>query len=134
MAFAELGEQLREIGRRLQRPFVVLALAALTIYAASGYIGQERAANQLAGEVADRQSQLDAAMQERDTLTAELAALHDPVHYGQYATLVGRHTLLLNRPDETLLLVTWLSGNGQPVPPRPTDWKVLLHAANIPTP
>lgn len=133
MRVAGMSERVRGLGRRLPRSLIALALAALTVYAAIGFVGQERAARSLADEVADRQTQLNSARQEQETLTAELAALHDPARYAQYATLVGRHTLLLTRPDETLLLITWVNGNGQPVSQRATDWKAILHAANIPT-
>jgi hypothetical protein len=44
--------------------------------------------------------------------------------------------LMLTRPDETLFIVTWQSGGDShgPQAPRSTDWKALLHAADIPNP
>jgi hypothetical protein len=45
--------------------------------------------------------------------------------------------LMLTRPDESLLIVTWQSNSATPkVPTMPTatDWTGLLRAAGIPTP
>jgi cell division protein FtsL len=127
----------RLIGR-LQRSVIIVGLLLATIYASVGFVHQERTVRRLTSEVAQRQSDLDSAQQEEQTLTAEIAALNDPVRYSQYATLVARHTLMLARPDETLYIVTWQgSGSGDPnapQPPRSTDWKALLRAANIPNP
>jgi hypothetical protein len=106
------------------------------VYASIGFVHQERAVHRLTSEVAQRQHDLDDARQEQQTLTAEIAALNDPAHYSQYATLVARHTLMLARPDERLLIVTWQGGGDPHAPqaPRATDWKALLRAANIPSP
>jgi cell division protein FtsB len=119
---------------RVQRPLIIVGLLLATGYATVGFIRQERTAQQIAGEVAARQQDLHNATVEQQTLTAEIAALNDPARYAQYATLVARHTLMLTRPDETLMIVTWQPPNGQPAPPRATDWKALLRAANIPSP
>lgn len=119
---------------RLQRPVIVLGLLLVVGYASVGFFRQERSIRQLTGEVAQRRHELDAARQEQRTLAAEIAALNDPARYAQYATLVTRHTLMLTRPDETLLIVTWQQPGEQPAPPRATDWKALLRAANIPNP
>jgi cell division protein FtsB len=118
----------------LQRPLIILGLLLATGYATVGFIRQERTAQQITSEVAARQQELHDATREQQTLTAEIAALNDPARYAQYATLVARHTLMLTRPDETLMIVTWQPPNGQPAPPRATDWKALLRAANIPSP
>lgn len=121
---------------RLQRPVIVIGLVLATAYASVGFVHQERTVRRLTSEVAQRQRDLDAARQEQQTLTAEIAALNDPAHYAQYATLVARHTLMLTRPNETLFIVTW-QGSGAPntpQSPRSTDWKALLRAANIPNP
>ncbi len=121
---------------RLQRILIILGLLLATGYASVGFIRQERTARTLSTEVAARQHDLDDARRAQQTLTAEVMALNDPVHYAQYATLVARHTLMLARPDETLFIVTW-QGSGDPhLPqaPRSTDWKALLRAANIPNP
>jgi cell division protein FtsB len=118
----------------LQRPLIILGLLLATGYATVGFIRQERTAQQITSEVAARQQELHDATREQQTLTAEIAALNDPARYAQYATLVARHTLMLTRPNETLMIVTWQPPNGQPAPPRATDWKALLRAANIPSP
>lgn len=121
---------------RLQRSVIIIGLVFATAYASVGFVRQERTVRGLTHEVAQRQQDLDAARQEQQTLTAEIAALNDPAHYSQYATLVARHTLMLARPDETLFIVTW-QGKSDPqaahAPPS-TDWKALLRAANIPNP
>jgi cell division protein FtsB len=125
----------RAVGR-LQRSVIIVGLVLATIYASVGFVHQERTVRRLTSEVAQRQNDLDSAQMEEQTLTAEIAALNDPAHYSQYATLVARHTLMLTRPDETLFIVTW-QGRGDPnapQPPRSTDWKALLRAANIPNP
>jgi cell division protein FtsB len=118
----------------LQRPVIILGLLLATGYATVGFVRQERTAQQITSEVTARQQELQDATTQQQTLTAEIAALNDPARYAQYATLVARHTLMLTRPDETLLIVTWQPPNGQPAPPRATDWKALLRAANIPNP
>jgi cell division protein FtsB len=118
----------------LQRPVIILGLLLATGYATVGFVRQERTAQQITSEVTARQQELQDATTQQQTLTAEIAALNDPARYAQYATLVARHTLMLTRPDETLLIVTWQPSNGQPAPPRATDWKALLRAANIPSP
>ncbi|MGI8856239.1 MAG: FtsB family cell division protein [Thermomicrobiales bacterium] len=118
----------------LQRPVIILGLLLATGYASVGFIRQERTVRQITSEVTQRRQELHDATQEQQTLTAEIAALNDPARYAQYATLVARHTLMLTRPDETLLIVTWQPPSGQPAPPRATDWKALLRAANIPSP
>jgi cell division protein FtsB len=118
----------------LQRPVIILGLLLATGYATVGFVRQERTAQQITSEVTARQQELQDATTQQQTLTAEIAALNDPARYAQYATLVARHTLMLTRPDETLLIVTWQPPNGQPAPPRATDWKALLRAANIPSP
>lgn len=118
----------------LQRPVIVLGLLLATGYATIGFIRQERTVQQITAEVAERQQELHDATQEQQTLTAEIAALNDPVRYAQYATLVARHTLMLTRPGETLVIVNWQQPSGQPAPPRATDWEALLRAANIPSP
>jgi cell division protein FtsB len=118
----------------LQRPVIILGLLLATGYATVGFVRQERTAQQITSEVTARQQELQDATTQQQTLTAEIAALNDPARYAQYATLVARHTLMLTRPDETLLIVTWRPPNGQPAPPRATDWKALLRAANIPSP
>ena len=121
---------------RLQRLVIITGLVLATAYASVGFVHQERAVRRLTSEVAQRQHDLNDARQEQQTLTAEIAALNDPVHYSQYAMLVARHTLMLTRPDETLLIVTW-QGSGDPHTPqvpRSTDWKALLRAADIPNP
>jgi cell division protein FtsB len=125
----------RAIGR-LQRALVIIGLLCATIYASVGFVHQERTVQRLTSEVAQRQSDLDSARLEQQTLTAEITALNYPAQYAQYATLVARHTLMLARPDETLFIVTWQGSNdpNAPQPPRPTDWKALLRAANIPNP
>lgn len=125
----------RAIGQ-LQRSVIIIGLLLATIYASIGFVHQERAVGRLTNEVAQRQSDLDDARQEQQTLTAEIAALNDPGHYAQYATLVARHTLMLTRPDETLYIVTWQESGNSHVPqtPRSTDWKALLRAADIPNP
>lgn len=121
---------------RVQRAVIVIGLLLAMAYASVGFVHQERAVRALKSEVAQRQHDLDDVRQEQQTLTAEIAALNDPAHYSQYATLVARHTLMLARPDETLFIVTW-QGNSDPqaahAPPS-TDWKALLRAANIPNP
>ena len=121
---------------RLQRSVIIIGLLLALAYASVGFVHQERAVRALKSDVAQRQQDLDDVRQEQQTLAAEIAALNDPAHYSQYATLVARHTLMLARPDETLLIVTW-QGNGDPqaahAPPS-TDWKALLRAANIPNP
>lgn len=119
----------------LQRPVIVIVLVVATVYATIGFIRQEQTVNQLTGEVADRQRQLDDVRQEQQTLQAEIAALNDPTRYAQYASLVARHTLMLTRPDETLMIVNWQNPNDpRATPPRSTDWKALLRAAGIPNP
>jgi cell division protein FtsB len=129
-----LGREFARLLSWLQRPLIVLGLLLVTGYATVGFIRQERTVQQITSEVAARQQELQDATAEQQTLTAEIAALNDPARYAQYATLVARHTLMLTRPDETLLIVTWQPPNGQPAPPRATDWKALLRAANIPSP
>lgn len=121
---------------RLQRVVIILGLLLATAYASVGFIRQERTVKTLSAEVAARQHDLDAARREQQTLTAEIAALNDPAHYAQYATLVGRHTLMLARPNETLYIVTWQANSDAHLPqaPHATDWKALLRAANIPNP
>lgn len=126
---------LRVVGR-LQRSVIIVGLVLATIYATVGFVHQERVARRLTSEVVQRQNDLDSARMEQQTLTAEIATFNDPAHYAQYATLVARHTLMLTRPNETLFIVTW-QGSGDPnapQPPRSTDWKALLRAANIPNP
>ncbi|MDQ2785118.1 MAG: septum formation initiator family protein [Chloroflexota bacterium] len=121
---------------RLQRSVIIIGLVLATAYASVGFVRQERTVRSLTHEVAQRQQDFDAARQEQRTLTAEIAALNDPAHYAQYATLVARHTLMLTRPGETLLIVTW-QGSGDPNAPQSppaTDWTALLRAANIPNP
>ncbi len=121
---------------RLQRAVILIGLLLATAYASVGFVRQEQTVRRLRDEVAVRQRDLDDAQRERQTLTAEIAALNDPAHYTQYATLVARHTLMLTRPDETLYIVNW-QGVGDPKAPqvpRSTDWKALLRAANIPNP
>jgi len=121
---------------RLQRSVIVIGLLLAIAYASVGFVHQERAVRALKSEVAQRQHNLDDARQEQRTLTAEIAALNDPAHYSQYATLVARHTLMLTRPDETLFIVTW-QANSDPQATHAlpsTDWKALLRAANIPNP
>lgn len=120
-------------GWRVSRFFAGVLFVALTIFAVVGFISQQQAATRLAAEVATRRDALEVARREQATLTAEVAALNDPVRYAQYATLVGRHTLLLARPDETLVLVTWTNADGTPLAGRTADWKLILHAAGIPT-
>lgn len=119
---------------RLHRPIIILGLLLAAGYASVGFIRQERSVQRLTSEVAQRRQELDDARQEQQTLTTEIAALNDPARYSQYATLVARHTLMLTRPDETLLIVSWQSPGASPTPPRATDWKALLRAANIPSP
>jgi cell division protein FtsL len=121
---------------RAQRSVIIVGLLLATVYTSVGFVHQERTVRRLTSEVAQRQRDLDAVRQEQQTLTAEIAALNDPVRYSQYATLVARHTLMLTRPGETLFIVTW-QGSGDPhapQTPRSTDWKDLLRAANIPNP
>ncbi len=130
------GQRSRRGLARLQRVVIVIGLLLATAYATVGFVRQEQTVRRLTDEVATRQHDLDDAHREQQTLTAEIAALNDPAHYTQYATLVARHTLTLTRPDETLFIVTW-QGSGDPnapLPPRSTDWKALLRAANIPNP
>jgi len=129
-----LGSGMLRIISALQRPMIIIGLLLATGYASVGFIRQERTVQRLTAEVAERQQDLDDATREQQTLTTEIAALNDPARYAQYATLVARHTLMLTRPDETLLIVTWQAPSDQPAPPRATDWKALLHAANIPSP
>ena len=129
-----LGRGFSRLLSWLQRPVIILGLLLVTGYATIGFIRQERTVQQITAEVAARQQELHDATQEQQTLTAEIAALNDPARYSQYAALVARHTLMLTRPDETLLIVTWQQPSGQPAPPRATDWKALLRAANIPSP
>ncbi len=129
-------ERMARVVARLQRAVIIIGLLFALAYASVGFVHQERAVRSLKSEVAQRQRDLDATRQEQQTLTAEIAALNDPAHYSQYATLVARHTLMLARPNETLFIVTWQK-NGDPqvahAPPS-TDWKALLRAANIPNP
>lgn len=134
MAAGAVGGAVREAGRRLRRLLIVCGLLALAAYATVGFVRQERTVRQLAGDVAIRQQERDDALREQQILTAELAALNDPARYGNYANLVARHTLMLTRPNETLLIVTWQTESGAPVTPRATDWNALLHAAGIRTP
>jgi cell division protein FtsB len=129
-----LGNGIRRIISALQRPLLIIGMLLATGYASVGFIRQERTVQQLTAEVSERQQELDDATRQQQTLTTEIAALNDPDRYAQYATLVARHTLMLTRPDETLLIVTWQPPGDQPVPPRATDWKALLRAANIPSP
>jgi len=131
-----VGQQRGRGIARLQRAVILIGLLLATGYASVGFVRQEQTVRRLSDEVSVRQRDLDDARREQQTLTAEIAALNDPAHYTQYATLVARHTLMLTRPDETLYIVTW-QGNGDPKAPhtpRSTDWKALLRAANIPTP
>src|SRR4051812_26711349 len=116
----------------VHRPILIIGMLLVTGYASVGFIRQERSVQQLTAEVAERQQELDDATREQQTLTTEIAALNDPARYAQYATLVARHTLMLTRPDETLMIVTWQAPGDQSTPPRATDWKALLRAANIP--
>lgn len=125
---------MRRLLSRIQRAAIILGLLLATGYASVGFIRQERTVRQLNGEVAQRRQDLEDARHQQDLLTAEIAALNDPARYAQYATLVARHTLALARPDETLLIVTWQSPGEQGAPPRATDWKALLRAANVPSP
>ena len=129
-----LGKGFARLFARAATAVIILGLLLATGYATVGFIRQERTVQQITSEVAERQQELHDATQEQQTLTAEIAALNDPARYAQYATLVARHTLMLTRPDETLLIVTWQPPNGQPAPPRATDWEALLRAANIPSP
>lgn len=129
-----LGRGFSRLLSWLQRPLIILGLLLLTGYATVGFIRQERTVQQITSEVAARQQELQDATTQQQTLSAEIAALNDPARYAQYATLVARHTLMLTGPGETLLIVTWQAPNGQPAPPRATDWKALLRAANIPSP
>lgn len=129
-----LGNGILRIISAVQRAMIVIGLLLVTGYASVGFIRQERAVQRLTAEVAGRQQELDDATREQQTLTLEIAALNDSARYAQYATLVARHTLMLTRPDETLLIVTWQPPGDQPAPPRATDWKALLRAANIPSP
>jgi len=129
-----LGNGIGRIIAWLQRPIIILLLLLATGYATVGFIRQERTVQQLTSEVTARRQERDDAMKEQQTLTAEIAALNDPARYSQYAILVARHTLALTRPDETLMIVTWQQPGEQPAPPRATDWKALLRAANIPSP
>lgn len=129
-----LGNGVFRIVSALQRPMIVIGLLLVTGYATVGFVRQERTVQRLSAEVTQRQQELDDATQEQQTLTMEIAALNNPARYAQYATLVARHTLMLTRPDETLLIVTWQTPDDQPSAPRTTDWKALLRAANIPSP
>jgi cell division protein FtsB len=130
-----IGEMVRAIGRRVRRFLIALGLIALAAYATVGFVRQERIVRQLSAEVAVRQQERDDALREQAALQAELAALNDPARYSQYATLVARHTLMLARPDETLLIVTWKTdGATSSTTPAATDWNALLRAAGIPTP
>lgn len=134
MANGVIGEMLRAVGRRVRRLLIVVGLLALAAYATVGFVRQERIVRQLSGEVAIRQQERDDALREQTTLQAEIAALNDPARSRQYAALVARHTLMLARPDETLLIVTWKADPSAPTTPAATDWNALLHAAGIPTP
>jgi cell division protein FtsB len=129
-----LGRAMRRVIGALQRPVLVVCLLLVTAYATVGFLRQEQTVHRLTDEVAQRQQEHDDVLHEQQILTAEIAALNDPARYSQYATLVARHTLLLTRPDETLIVVNWQAPSGQPTPPRATDWKALLRAANIPNP
>ena len=115
---------------------IILGLLLATGYATVGFIRQERTVQQITGEVAAAPAgSATTRRMEQQTLTAEIAALNDPARYAQYATLVARHTLMLTRPDETLMIVTWQrTGGPTRRQPRATDWKALLRAANIPSP
>jgi len=126
-------EAMQRLGRRLSRLLAFVCFAFLLMYAAIGFVTQQRAAHRLSAEVAQRQQVLSTARREQTTLTAELSGLNDAVRYSQYSVLVGRHTLLLARPGETLVLVNWTSKDGRPISEMTTDWKALLHAAGIPT-
>lgn len=127
-------EAMQRLGRRLSRLFALVCFAALLVYAAVGFVTQQRAAHRLSAEVAQRQQVLGNQRREQKILTAELGSLNDAVRYSQYSVLVGRHTLLLARPGETLVLVNWTNKDSRPVSETTTDWKALLHAAGIPTP
>lgn len=124
---------MQRLGQRLSRLLAVFCFAALLIFAGVGFVKQQQAAHRLAAEVAQRQQKLDTARHEQETLKAELTALNDAVRYAQYSMLVGRHTLLLARPNETLVIVNWTNQEGRPASEITTDWKALLHAAGIPT-
>ncbi len=113
---------------------IIIGLLLVIGYATVGFVREEQAVRRLTSEVAARQQELDDARNEQAVLAAEIAALNDPARYSQYAMLVARHTLMLTRPGDTLLIVNWQENGGQPVPPRATDWKALLRAANIPNP
>lgn len=123
----------QRLGLRVSRVFAGFCFVALLLFAVVGFISQKQTAGRLAAEVAQRQAALDTARHEQEMLKAELVGLNDPVRYAQYVTLVGRHTLLLARPGETLVLVTWTGSDGTPMTVRTTDWKRILHAAGIPT-
>ncbi len=129
-----VSEAVQQLGRRLSRLLAVICFGALLVFAGVGFVKQQQAAHRLTAEVAQRQQALDSARHEQQTLTAELVALNDAVRYAQYSVLVGRHTLLLARPNETLFVVNWTSQDGRPASEITTDWKALLHAAGIPTP
>lgn len=134
MAGGAGGEAVRTVGRWVRRLLIVGGLLALAAYATVAFVRQERTVRQLAGDVAIRQQERDDALREQQILTAELAALNDPARYANYANLVARHTLMLTRPNETLVIVTWKTESGAPAAPRATDWNALLHAAGIRTP
>ncbi len=130
-----LASGTRRVGGWVQRPLIIIGLVLATGYATVGFIHQGQAIRQLTDEVAQRQQELDATRQEHDMLTEEVAALNDPVRYNQYAMLVARHTLMLARPGETLLIVNWqVPGEKPATAVQPTDWKALLRAAGIPSP
>lgn len=134
MANGVIGEMMRATGRRVQRFLLVVGLIALAVYATVGFVRQERIVRQLSAEVAVRQQERDDALREQAALQAEIAALSDPARHQQYAMLIARHTLMLTRPDESLLIVTWKSDTASSSVPAATDWNALLRAAGIPTP
>jgi cell division protein FtsB len=134
MADGVIGEMIRAVGRRVRRLLIVVGLIALVAYATVGFVRQERIVRQLSAEVAVRQQEQDDALHEQAALQAEIAALNDPARYSQYAALIARHTLMLTRPDESLLIVTWQSDTEPSTVPAATDWTALLRAAGIPTP
>ena len=132
---SRLTNGLRRLAVWVQRPLIVLLLLFASGFASVGFVRQERTIQSLREEIAQRQQDLDEQRQQQVTLQAEVAALNDPAHYAQYAMLVARHTLILTRPGDTLLIVTWQSPGDPPATaPPPTNWKALLRAAGIPSP
>jgi hypothetical protein len=134
MANGVVGGMMRAVGRRVRRFLIVIGVIALMAYATVGFVRQERIVRQLSAEVVRRQQDQEDALREQAELRAELAALQDPARFGQYATLITRHTLMLTRPDESILVVTWTSDGAPSTTPSATDWNALLRAAGIPTP